>query len=111
MHRNGCVRVQVTASFLHRVLDRLIHLRCMAGLYVSARRFPRLNFQKLWPQLLITAERIHHDSISRGRLGMMRSSIVLLKNRMMNNSSGHVQIMEASDRGVKQAFFKNEMLE
>src|ERR1700730_2462178 len=89
MHGNSRVGIQISDSFLHGVLDSLVHLRCVAGLDVSARCFSRLDLQKLRPQFLIVAERRHHNRVSRRTFAMMRHSVVLLKEWMMNNSSCH----------------------
>src|SRR6185503_15818983 len=87
--RHDGVSVKKTYSFADCALYALVELRSVAGLNLTARRFWRLDFQQLTPQLGVTAKRLHNDRIARGSLGMAGSSVVFLKDWVVDDCGGH----------------------
>ena len=72
----------------------------MTGLHVTPRRFARLDLQQPGPQALVGFKRLHYRAVSRRTFRVSRSSVVLLKDRVMNYGSCHLEeLCVCRDRG------------
>src|SRR5437867_12748109 len=64
-------------------------LRGVAGLNVAATRFFGFDFHDVGPKSLVAAKRAHDCRVTFRLLGMMSTSVVLFKDRMMNDGCRH----------------------
>src|SRR3989442_15572913 len=62
----------------------------VAGLDVTAPRFAGFDLDDVGPQSGILAQRIDHDAIALGSLGMIGAGVVLFENRMMDYGCRHL---------------------
>ena len=64
-------------------------LGCVASLNIAPARFFGFHFDDVGPKLLVSAKRVHDGGVTLRLLGMMRTSVVLFKDGMMNDGCRH----------------------
>src|ERR1051326_1023609 len=90
MDWNQRVGIEVTSAFADGLFDVFEVLRSVTGLNFCAARLFGLNLNYSRLQFRVASEGVHNDAVTLCCFRMPGSSVMLLKNRMMNNRRCHL---------------------